>query len=105
MEIINYYFMIYIFYWFIFTASSNLHREDVLCHYDNDSSSDEGSEFSTDQISLHEKSLTSRISAHYLSTLREVRTALKNQDFPCIQSRKLKIMQDIYCTNFRLTKQ
>lgn len=49
-------------------ASSNLHREDVLCHYDNDSSSDEGSEFSTDQISLHEKSLTSRISAHYLST-------------------------------------
>lgn len=67
----------YIFYWFIFTASSNLHREDVLCHYDNDSSSDEGSEFSTDQISLHEKSLTSRISAHYLSTLREVRTALE----------------------------
>lgn len=52
-------------------ASSNLHREDVMCHYDNDSSSDEGSEFSTDQISLHEKSLTSRISAHYLSTLRE----------------------------------
>lgn len=67
----------YIFYCFIFTASSNLHREDVLCHYDNDSSSDEGSEFSTDQISLHEKSLTSRISAHYLSTLREVRMALK----------------------------
>lgn len=82
MEIINYLFHDIYFFWFIFTASSNLHREDVLCHYDNDSSSDEGSEFSTDQISLHEKSLTSRISAHYLSTLREVRTALKNQDFP-----------------------
>lgn len=54
------------------TASSNLHREDMLCHYDNDSSSDEGSEFSTDQISLHEKSLTSRLNANYLSTLREV---------------------------------
>ena len=54
-------------------ASSNLHREEVLCHYDdNDSSSDEGSEFSTDQISLHEKSLSSRLSNHYLSTLREV---------------------------------
>ncbi|XP_061194842.1 uncharacterized protein LOC133203004 isoform X2 [Saccostrea echinata] len=52
-------------------ASSNLHREDVLYHYDNDSSSDEGSEFSGDQISLHEKSLASRLSASYLSTLRE----------------------------------
>ncbi|XP_062567864.1 uncharacterized protein LOC134230096 isoform X2 [Saccostrea cucullata] len=53
-------------------ASSNLHREDVLYHYDNDSSSDEGSEFSGDQISLHEKSLASRLSASYLSTLREI---------------------------------
>ncbi|KAK3096013.1 hypothetical protein FSP39_021940 [Pinctada imbricata] len=56
---------------FFSTASSNLHKEDFLRGFDEDSCSDDGSDYSADQISLHEKSLSSRSSSTYLSTLEE----------------------------------
>ncbi|XP_069103567.1 LOW QUALITY PROTEIN: serine-rich adhesin for platelets-like [Argopecten irradians] len=50
---------------------SNLHG-DEFHHFDNDSSSDDGSDYSMDRISLHEKSLSVRSSQAHLSTLDEM---------------------------------
>lgn len=56
---------------FFIAASSNLH-DIYLRNFDDDSSSDDGSDISVDQISLTEKSLSARTSRAQLSTLDEV---------------------------------
>ena len=57
---------------FLPSASSNLHKEEFLRGFEEDSCSDDGSDYSMDQISLHEKSLSARSSSNYLPSLEEV---------------------------------